>query len=83
MSKPEQEQRFEAALTELEGIVARLESGELSLEESIAAFEQGVTLVRRLHERLNEIERRVEILVSDQQGDLRVQPFDEGTKKPG
>ena len=46
--------KFEEALAELEGLVQRLEKGELPLEESLAAFERGMTLVRQLGERLLE-----------------------------
>lgn len=54
---------FEAALEALGGIVARLESGSLGLSESIAAYEQGVGLLRRLHEELAAVEARVDVLV--------------------
>lgn len=65
------EKKFEDALRELEGIVERLESGDLALEESLSAFEEGVTLVRYLNDKLNEVERRVEVLTRDQGGNLR------------
>ena len=55
--------RFEEALDRLGALVARLESGGLGLAESIAAYEQGVTLLRRLHEELDEAEERVRVLV--------------------
>jgi len=54
---------FEAALTHLEGLVDRLERGELSLEEALATFEQGVSLSRQCAEELERAERRVEVLV--------------------
>lgn len=54
---------FEAALEALAGIVARLESGSLGLSESIAAYERGVGLLRRLHDELAAVEARVEVLV--------------------
>ncbi len=56
---------FEEALDALEGIVARLEQGDLPLEEALAAFEQGVGLTRRCAAELDEAERRIEILVRD------------------
>jgi exodeoxyribonuclease VII small subunit len=63
--------RFEDALESLEETVQRLESGELSLEESLAAFEQGVSLVRLLNDKLGEVEQRVEVLMRDTSGRLR------------
>ena len=60
---------FEALMAELEGIVERLEGGELSLEDSLAAFERGVELSRRADRRVADAERRVEQLVKGPQGD--------------
>lgn len=68
--------RFEDALHDLEETVQRLESGELSLEDALAAFERGVGLVRVLNEKLGEVEQRVEVLMRDSQGRLRARPFD-------
>jgi exodeoxyribonuclease VII small subunit len=53
---------FEAQLKDLESIVAQLEAGSLSLEASLAAFERGVGLVRQLMARLDDVERRVDVL---------------------
>jgi len=61
----DQEQTFEGALARLEAIVENLESGELGLEESLAAFEEGVTLSRRCSTQLEDAERRIEILVGE------------------
>jgi exodeoxyribonuclease VII small subunit len=71
--KVENERRFEDAMTELEAVVARLESGDLALEEALAAFEQGIALVRLLNEKLSRAEQRVEILTRDADGALRLQ----------
>ena len=68
--------RFEDALRDLEETVQRLESGELSLEDALAAFEHGVGLVRVLNEKLAEVEQRVEVLMRDSQGRLRTRPLD-------
>jgi len=70
--------RFEDAMRELEAIVARIESGELSLEDALAAFEQGITLVRLLNDKLNQAERHVELLTRDADGTLQLQPTDLG-----
>jgi len=68
---------FEDALTRLEAIVATLESGEPSLETSLALFEEGIALSRRCNKRLDTAERRLELLVGqDAGGD--VEPLDEG-----
>jgi exodeoxyribonuclease VII small subunit len=56
---------FEAALARLEGVVARLESGELPLEAALAAFEEGVALTRHCAEQLARAERRIEVLVHE------------------
>jgi exodeoxyribonuclease VII small subunit len=65
-------QSFEEGMRALEAIVSRLEGGNLPLEESLAAFESGVAVLRALHEQLGEVERRVEILLRDADGVLRV-----------
>jgi exodeoxyribonuclease VII small subunit len=66
--------RFEEALAELEGIVKRLEQGELPLEDSLAAFERGIGLVRALSERLAQVEERVEVLLKSEAGKLLLRP---------
>lgn len=55
---------FEDGLTRLAELVGGLESGRLGLAESIAAYEQGVSLVRRLHDELADVEQRVKMLMS-------------------
>jgi exodeoxyribonuclease VII small subunit len=67
---------FESSLEELESIVRQLEQGELTLEKSLELFEQGVKLSRDCQERLNQAERRIEILMRDNQGRASVRPFD-------
>ena len=71
MSSKESEPRFEETFAELEAVVHRLEEGELPLEESLQAFERGMTLVRMLSERLAAIEQRVEVLVRTADGSVR------------
>lgn len=53
---------FEAALTELEAIVKKLEDGDQTLESSLALYERGVQLSRFCHARLEDAERRIEVL---------------------
>ncbi len=72
-SKPK---NLEASLEELERIVRQLEQGELTLEKSLELFEQGVKLSRDCQERLNQAERRIEILMRDNQGRATVRPFE-------
>ncbi len=73
----QEEPSFEEALARLEQIVDELESGELGLEASLAAFEEGVSLSRRCSGQLDDAERRIEVLV-DEDGELRAEPLDTG-----
>ena len=72
--------RFEEALKQLEGIVSRLEIGDLPLEEALSLFEEGVRLTKLCSQRLSEAERRVNILVRSAEpvsGGLEERPFEE------
>jgi exodeoxyribonuclease VII small subunit len=69
-----QERKYEEELADLEAIVAQIDSGELSLEDSIGAFERGIALVRSLNQKLDEVERRVEVLIRDSRGELKRTP---------
>lgn len=64
-SQNEQNVSFEASLQQLEQIVARLESGDLPLEEALSEFEHGVQLARTGQQKLQQAEQRVQILLSD------------------
>ena len=66
--------KFEEAMARLEQIVHALEAGNLSLDESLRAFEEGTALLRFCARRLEETERRIEMLMRDE-GGLRAQPF--------
>ena len=61
---------LEEALEDLEQIVARLEDGKLSLEESLVLFERGIRLVRLCSSRLESAEQRIESLTGELPGDL-------------
>ena len=63
---------FETSLTELDAIVTRLERGDLPLEESLGLFERGVELSRACHARLEDAERRIEVLTD--RGEVRPAP---------
>ena len=67
---------FEAQLASLERIVRELERGDLPLERSLELFEQGVRLSRECQERLNEAERRIEVLLRDGEGRTAAVPFE-------
>lgn len=66
------DKKFESALEELEEVVEQLESGELSLEDSLSAFEKGVGLVRFCNQKLSEVEKKIELLVKDKEGKLQL-----------
>lgn len=74
-AQPDGAPSFEAALEALEGVVARLESGELPLEQALEAFEHGVRLSRQCTATLDAAERRIEILMAER-GGLQVRPFE-------
>jgi exodeoxyribonuclease VII small subunit len=83
MSKKESEkQKFEEALEELEKVVERLESGELSLDDSLAAFEEGVRLVKFCNQKLTEVEKKIELLVKDKDGKLQLKPLEDEEEEP-
>ena len=74
---------FEEALARLETIVRELEEADLPLERSLTVFEEGVRLSRLLHERLNEAERKVEILMKNEDGEKVPVPFAAGAEAAG
>lgn len=67
---------FEEAMLKLEGEVKKLESGNMTLDESIAAFEEAVKLIRVCNEKLENAERRVRILTEFSDGSITDLPFD-------
>src|ERR1700730_18969273 len=68
---------FESSLEALEEIVKKLERGDLALEKSLELFEQGIRLSRECQDRLSQAERRIEVLLRDNQGRPVVAPFEE------
>lgn len=68
--------KFEDALKRLEEIVDTLERGELSLEKSLKIFEEGVRLSRFCNKMLDKAEKKVEILMQNEKGDLEAKPFE-------
>ncbi len=72
----EQPKSFEASLEALEQIVQDLEQGDLPLEKSLELFEHGIRLSRECQERLSQAERRIEVLLRDNQGRVTVSGFE-------
>ncbi len=72
-----QTKSFEASLEALEQIVHELEQGDLPLEKSLELFEQGIRLSRQCQERLSQAERRIEVLLRDNQGRPVVSAFED------
>ncbi len=67
---------FEEALERLEEIVRQLEEGEVTLEESLTAFEEGISLARQCSQYLDQAEKRVEVILEDEEGNLKLTPFE-------
>ena len=67
---------FEISLKDLEKIVSELEKGDLPLEAQLKSFEKGVSLSRECMKRLEEVERRVELLVQNVDGKITAAEFD-------
>ncbi len=67
---------FEKSLARLEKIVSEMESGELSLDEMISRFEEGQKLLKSCTGILNEVEKKIEKLVKNNDGTLATEPFD-------
>lgn len=72
-------EKFEDALNKLEKIVLKLEEGDIPLEESLKLFEEGIRLSRFCNQKLEEVEKKVEILVKGDSGALKKEPFDPST----
>lgn len=74
---------FEAAMKKLEGIVQNLENGELSLEDALKQYEEGVRMADVCSKRLSEAEKRVEVLMKTNAGRFKTEAFEEtGDVKP-
>lgn len=67
---------FEAALAELETLVSKMEDGDLSLEESLNAFESGIKLTRQCQQALQQAELKVQKLSQSEDGEPVLQPLD-------
>jgi exodeoxyribonuclease VII small subunit len=69
------EEKFEEALSKLEDIVRKMEQGDMTLEESLKAFEEGIRLSRLCARKLDETEKRVNLLIKIDDG-FDVKPFE-------
>jgi exodeoxyribonuclease VII small subunit len=69
-------EKFEEAMEKLEEIVRRMEAGEMTLDESLKAFEEGIKLSRLCAKKLDEADRRVDLLLRQQEGELVTKPFE-------
>ncbi len=69
--------KFEDALEKLSRIVEKLEEGNLSLDEAIKAFEEGVKLCRFCAKKLDEAEQKVALLLKDQKGEVYTEEFEQ------
>jgi exodeoxyribonuclease VII small subunit len=75
MAKPRTNE-FEKSFQQLEKIVQRLEGEELSLDESLELFEQGINLSRFCHQKLEQIEKKIELILADAKGEPVTEPFE-------
>ena len=78
---------FEKAFQHLETIVKRLESEEMPLDESLQLFEEGIRLSRFCNQKLEEVEKKIELILADAKGQPRIEPFeseelDEQSERP-
>ena len=72
---------FEQSLAQLEKIVAELENGDLPLEKAIKKFEEGIRLSKFCGQKLNETEKRINLLMQNDAGDITENPFESQTEE--
>lgn len=66
---------FEDSMTELEGIVTKLEAGDITLDDSLKLFEQGIKLAKNCQKKLDDAEKKVKILTADETGNMKLEDF--------
>jgi exodeoxyribonuclease VII small subunit len=71
----ENKKSFEDAINELEEVVTKLEKGELSLDDSIQVFQKGIELSKYCNKRLDEVEKKISILIEDENGEFQEKNF--------
>ena len=77
MATPAKGNEFEKAFQQLEKIVQRLEGEEMPLDESLQLFEEGIRLSRFCHQRLEEVEKKIELILADAKGQPVTEPFED------
>ena len=82
MSDEKKEIAFEDAMKKLESLVAHLESGDLSLEAALKSYEEGVRMADICSKRLQDAEKKVEVLLKTAGGKFKTEPFSEEDTKP-
>lgn len=70
-----EKESFEIAISQLEEVVQKLEKGELSLDDSIDVFQQGMELTKYCNKKLDEAEKKISILIEDGKGQLLEKTF--------
>lgn len=68
--------KFENALARLEEIVEELEKGEMDIEKSLKIFEEGIKMARFCSKKLDEAEKKIELLTKDEEGNLKTRPME-------
>ena len=81
MSEAPKEIEFESAMKKLEAIVQNLENGDLSLEQALKQYEEGVKMAAICSKRLTEAQKRVEVLMKTSGGKFKTEPFEEESGK--
>jgi exodeoxyribonuclease VII small subunit len=71
------EMKFEEALKKLEKIVAELESGDLSLDEALKKYQEGIELSRACSQRLDSAKKKIDVLIKNKKGEFELKGFDE------
>jgi exodeoxyribonuclease VII small subunit len=82
MSNSTNKNSFETSLKELEKIVSQLEAGDIPLETQLKAFEKGVALSRECLKQLEEVEKKVELLMQTPEGEFKTAPFEVSESNP-
>lgn len=77
MSKKQEEKSFEELMATLENIVQTLEKGDLNLDESVAKFEEGMTISKECNKMLENSEKRISILLENSDGEMEEKNFNE------
>ena len=72
-----EKQTFESALTKLEDIVTQLEAGEINLDEMIKVYEEGSQLIQFCLKKLDDAEKKIQVLTGEDESNLNLEPFEE------